>query len=444
MKFISNLFITFWTQLAVVVLTFGVSVIIARALGPEGKGAYSLIILVPSILFVFGNLGIGIANAYFSGKKKYEISNIASNSVVVALTLGIAMTIAFLVYFLIFQPSFLRDVQPKEALVLATMVLPFLLLTGYFNNMLLGLGKIKEFNLVILAQGAAFLPLVLFFLLVIKLNIFNVIIAWTIAALIASILSILLVTRVTKIHWSFHPSIFKESVKFGSQFYVGNLLQFLNYRLDMFIVAFFLSASFVGYYSVAVTFAETLWYFPAAVGTVIFAKTISTTPEEANKSTPIICRNTIILTVLAAILLFAAGKYIIIFFFGSAFLPALQPLQILLPGIIAFSVCKVLSYEIAARGKPIINTINVAISLAISIPLDIVLIPRIGISGAAWASTISYSASAIFSIVIFTKISGTNWIDLLIPKFEDLKFYRQAFSSIYRINFDRKHPRNHI
>ena len=428
--------------MAVVALTFGVGIIIARVLGPEGKGAYSLIILVPSMLSVIGNLGIGIANAYFSGKKKYELSDIASNSVILALMLGIATTITFLVYYHIFQPSFLRDAQPKEALALATMILPLMILTVYFNNMLLGLGRIKEFNLVSLAHTAAFLPLVLFFLFVFKLNVFNVVIAWAVAALVTSILSILLVTRVAKIHWSFHTSIFKESVKYGSQGYAGNLFQFLSYRLDMFIVAFFLSASFVGYYSVAVSLTEALWYFPAAVGTVIFAKTVGASPEEANKSTPIICRNTIMLTVLAAILLFATGKYIIILLFGAAFAPALQPLQILLPGMVAFSICKVLGNEILGRGKPIINTINVAISLAISIPLDLVLIPRIGIAGAALATTISYLASAIFSIVAFTRISGVNWIDVLIPKFEDLKFYRQAFSSIYRLAFGRKHPVN--
>jgi O-antigen/teichoic acid export membrane protein len=438
LKFISNLFITFWTSLVGVILTFAIGIIVARTLGPDGKGAYSLIVLVPSVLSMLGNLGIGIANAYFSGKKKYELSHIASNSLILGLVLGIIITAAFLIYYFVFQPAFLRDAQPKEALILAISVLPLMLLTTYFNNMLLGLGKIKEFNLVNLVHYLAYILLVLLFLFVISLNVFNLFIAWTSATLITCILSIFLITRITKIRLSFHPAVFKESLKYGGQGYAGNLLQFLNYRFDIFIVAFFLSTAFVGYYSVAVSLAETLWYLPGAVGTVIFAKTIGVSTDKSNKSTPIICRNTIAFTLVAAILLFALGKYIIILLFGSSFLPALEALNILLPGMVAFSICKVLGNEILGRGKPLINTINVAISLAISIPLDFILIPKIGIAGAALASTISYIASAIFSLIVFVKISSVRWVDVLIPKVDDFKYYKQLFTRFRHMGSSRK------
>jgi len=440
MKFIKDLFITFSTQITVVALSFGTSIVVARVLGPEGKGAYSLIILIPTILAMVGNLGIGIANAYFGGKKKYALSDIAANSIIAALGIGSILAIIFLVYFFLFQPSFLHGIEP-QAIVLATLVLPLSLLIVYFSYILLGQTKIKEFNLVNLVQGGALLIFTLFLLFVIQKNVFNVIIAWVIAIILAISLSIWLVSRIAKINIKFNPLLFVDSVKFGGQGYLGNVIQFLNYRLDMLLVAIFINLTYVGYYSIAVPLAEALWYFPSAVGTVIFARTISLSPEEANKSTPRICRNTLFLTLLAALVLFAVGKYVILLLFGSDFLPALSPLQILLPGVVVLSICKVLGNDIVGRGKPIINTIIAGISLAINIPLNIILIPRMGISGAALASTISYTASAIFAIIAFMKISGVNLTALIIMKPDDFRFYGQLFSGAYNLGIDKDRRR---
>jgi O-antigen/teichoic acid export membrane protein len=433
LKFIKDILITFSIQIAGVALDMGVAIIIARALGAEGKGAYSLIVLIATLLVVLGNLGIGIANTYFGGSRKHDWTKLASNSLISAVGLGVLLAAGFLAYLHIFQPSFLRDIEPR-CLVLATLVLPLSLLLTYFTSILLGQNRIKEYNLVRLAQSGAFVVLVLPVLLAVKGGVFGTIAAWASAVLLAAILSILLVRRTTNIKWSFHRQLFSDSVKFGVKGYLGSAIQFLNFRLNMFLVAFFMNVTFVGYYSVSVTMAEALWYFPSAVGTVVFARTPGMKAEEANVSTPRICRNTIFLTAVASLLLFVLGRYIILLLFGSAFLPALKPLWILLPGVVVFSISQVLSNEITGRGKPIVSTIGAGVSLAVNIPLNILLIPRMGISGAALASTISYTVGALVLLVVFLRISKNSWVDTLLLKREDLKIYRSALSTARSLN----------
>jgi len=436
LKFIRDTAITFSTHIITVVLALAAAIVIARVLGPEGKGAYSLIILVPTLLALLGNLGMGIANTYFGGSKKYNWNELVSNSLVSALVLGILLAVAFLAYFLIFDPSFLQEIEPR-CLVIATLVLPLSLLTSYFGYILLGQNRIKEFNLLGLVHGGVNVVLILSVLLALKGGIFSVISAWAIAALIAAILSVLLVRRTTNIRWSFHLLLFKNSVKFGVKGYLGGIIQFLNYRLDMFLVAFFMDVTFVGYYSISVAMAEALWHFPGAVGTVIFARMPGLSAEEANRSTPRICRNTFFITILAALALFGLGKYIITLFFGAAFLPAVEPLWILLPGIVALSIPRVLTNEITGRGKPVIGTIAAGISLAVNIPLNLVLIPRMGISGAALASTISYSVTALVVLVAFLRISGNSWANTILLRREDLKLYTDAFSAARNLDAKR-------
>ena len=427
MKFIKDTLTTFSTQIIGVILGLAAAIIIARVLGPSGKGAYTLIILVPMLLATFGTLGIGVANLYFVGKRKYKIADITSNSVVLASGLGILFAATFLAYFYYFQPSFLKGADPL-CVVIATLVLPFSLLTAYFSSILLGEQKINKRNLIILVQSISLLAFLLFFLFI-ERSVLSMIIAWVSATLVTTITSILLVRRLTPIGLSFHFPLFKDSVKFGGQGYLGNVIGFLNYRLDMFIVNFFMGVTFVGYYSVAVVMAEALWYFPGAVGTMMLARTPRLNSEEANESTPRICRNTIFLTLLAAVLLFVFGKTLINLFFGASFLPALKPMWILLPGIVALSINKVLCNELLGRGKPLIGAVAGVVSLVINIPLNLLLIPIWGISGAAFASTVSYSVCAVVPLIAFMRISQNSLFDTLIIKPQDLKIYTSIFTN---------------
>ena len=428
MKFIKDTLTTFSTQIIGVILGLAAAIIIARVLGPSGKGAYTLIILVPMLLATFGTLGIGVANLYFVGKKKYKIADITSNSVVLASGLGIIFAATFLLYFYYFHPSFLKGADPLCVLI-ATLVLPFSLLTAYFSSILLGEQKINKRNLIYLVQSISLLAFLLFFLFIIERSVLSTIMAWMFATIVTTITSILIVRKLTPIRLSFHFPLFKDSVKFGVQGYFGNVITLFNHRIDILIVNFFIGVTFVGYYSVAVGLAEALWYFPGAVGTIMLARTPRLNSEEANESTPRICRNTIFLTLLAAVLLFVFGKTIINLLFGASFLPALKPMWILLPGIVALSINKVLCNELIGRGKPIIGTIAAVVSLVINIPLNLLLIPMWGISGAAFASTVSYSVCTVVPLIAFMRISQNSLFDTIIIKPQDLKIYTSMFTN---------------
>lgn len=429
MSFLKSTLVTFSTQVTTVILSIISSIVIARVLGPSGNGAYSLIILLPTLMASFGNLGIDVSNLYFAGKKKYQLYNIASNSLILAFTIGIVLSSVFLVYLHISNPPFLKEINPQHIFV-ATIGLPFIILISYFNLILLGENKIYQYNFINLSQAGIRFMLLLFSFFIIKAELGGAVFAWTGGIIITAIIAVVLVLKLTKIGWSLHFLLLKDSVKFGLQGYLGNVISFLNYRLDIFLVSSFMGITFVGYYSVAANLAESLWYFPGAVGAMILSRTPRTSVEDANTFTPVVCRNTVFLTLILAIFLFSFGKIIINLLFGPSFLPALKPMWILMPGIIALSINKVLSNELTGRGKPIVGAIAGAISLVINIPLNLIFIPRWGIEGAAFASTVSYSAAAITVLYVFIKISKNSLLDLIIIKPEDLKTYIRIISNI--------------
>jgi O-antigen/teichoic acid export membrane protein len=187
-------------------------------------------------------------------------------------------------------------------------------------------------------------------------------------------------------------------LSFGLKGHIGNVLQFFNYRLDMFLVNYFVGPASVGIYGVSVGFAEILWYFPNAVGFVIFPKATATRPEVMSGFTPRVFWVTFGVTALGAGALAILGESLIQVIYSPNFVDAYLPMLVLLPGVILLGSAKVLTNEMVGRGYPQYNSINAGIAFILTVMFDLILIPRLGVLGAALASSISYTAVFLASV----------------------------------------------
>ena len=71
------------------------------------------------------------------------------------------------------------------------------------------------------------------------------------------------------------------------------------YRLDVYVVALFLSPRDVAFYSIATSIAELSWYIPNSVGIVLFPKLSNEPEEKIHSLTAEVCRHTLFITLLA-------------------------------------------------------------------------------------------------------------------------------------------------
>jgi O-antigen/teichoic acid export membrane protein len=171
------------------------------------------------------------------------------------------------------------------------------------------------------------------------------------------------------------------------------------------IVNYFLGPVNVGIYSVAVLLAELLWQLPNSIGFVIFPKASASTPEAMNAFTPRVFRLTLAITAAAAVVLGAIGKPFIELVYTSDFSPAYSALLVLLPGVVLLGGGKVLTNELAGRGYAHYNSINSGLALVATLVLDVLLIPRYGITGAALASSIAYALNLMTALVFYRLVS---------------------------------------
>lgn len=431
-----NSAITFSTQVLIFGLGLVVSIILARALGPTGKGIYALIILIPAAMLKLGSLGIEAANVYFTGSKQYQIKDIVSNSLLSSILLS---SILILLFFgtsrlSIFQKFIISNQIKPFYLWLVVLTIPFSLFSVFVKNIFLGKEKIVTFNKINIFQATFSLIAITTFLLILKLGVFGAVISYVLTTAALTLFVVYLIKKITRIKFSFNKNLFNGSFKYGLKAYFGNLAQFLNYRLDMFLVAAFLDPAAVGYYSISVGIAEKLWMLPGAIATVLFPRISSLKDVQANNLTPRIARHTFLIIFIISLFLAILAKPLIEILFGSAFLPSVTPLLILLPGIIALGGAKTLTADLAGRGKPQFGTYAAFVSLVVNILLNLWLIPKWGISGAAFASSVAYIIATLMVIIAFAKISRKSYPEILLIKKQDFEDYKEFLLKIrYRI-----------
>src|SRR2546421_11333051 len=93
MSLVSNIATTFAARVAMLGLAFVSSIMLARLLGPEGRGTLALVCLLPDVAAILGRLGFDSANTVLAGLDPARRRLLVWQSVALAGGMGGAMAI---------------------------------------------------------------------------------------------------------------------------------------------------------------------------------------------------------------------------------------------------------------------------------------------------------------------------------------------------------------
>jgi O-antigen/teichoic acid export membrane protein len=428
-------FFNFATQLLIFTLSFFSSIIIARTLGPYGKGVYSLVLLIPTMVASIINMGINSANIYYIGKKAFPINKIVGNAITYSICVGTTLTCLLLLIEPIIKQYFLKTIHHYYFYLTIPMI-PFFLVIENIHYVLLAYRKMTKLTALRLIRPFIYVSFLIIFWYLLTLSIYNVIIANIFGLLAAIVIGFYFLIKdgyftgfVTDM------TIFAHTIRFGSKQHLGTIFQFLNYRVDMLIIAALLTNTDLGLYSISVLIAEIIWYLPSSVGQILYVKIAAETEDSADSFTPLICRSIVLVVFLACLLLYALSDIIIPWLFTSSFFPSVIALKLLLPGILSLSISKVLGSDLIGRGFPQYSTIAAGASFIATVILDLLLIPLMGINGAALASSIAYSINAFIIVYLFKKTSNVPLIEIFLCKKDDFQEYFRIIKSLKNLVF---------
>jgi len=404
------------------------SVVVARFLGAEGKGILHLVFLLPRLIVGFGGLGIRSSAVYFGGRgadHRRLVRTVFGVGVVLA---GVYVAAGLLLRGPI-HATLLQGMESKWVL-LSLALIPVYMFSSCGEGLLQGLHRFGTMTAI--QVSSQLLKVVLLVILVAWVGggLAAGMLSYSLVALLPAVLNLVAVSRHAGGGGRGVSS--REVLGYGLRTHLGTVAQLSNVRIDVFIMNPLVGTAAVGIYSVAAMLADLVLYVPGAVSQVLFPRVAGSDPRRAAEETAFLARQTIVLAGVPAVLLGIAAQWVVVLFFGVEFEGAIRALWILIPGVIALSFGLILNQYLAGTGRPGLNSIASVISLALNIPLLLVLVPRFGIYGAAAASTLAYMLRTGIVTVFYLRRSGLPASAILVPRPGDFATYRRLADAVLR------------
>ena len=210
-----------------------------------------------------------------------------------------------------------------------------------------------------------------------------------------------------------HRDLIGRGLAIGLRGQAGNVLQFLNLRLDLLLVPALLNLSAAGLYLVAVRMSEVLTQVATAAGSLLFPAVATEPDPSATQLTERTARLSMLIVAFAALVMGLASGPLLTAAFGAEYAGAVDTLRILAIAMLPLSLTRILAGDLKGRGRPGSVSIAMLVALAATVALDIALIPRMGIAGAALASLGAYFLSAAALAATFHRLTGASPLALL-------------------------------
>ncbi|HUF54180.1 MAG TPA: oligosaccharide flippase family protein [Dehalococcoidia bacterium] len=429
--FLFNVNLVFLSQIAIYGLAFVLRVLLARGLGDEGLGTYSLFFVAILVAGGVGNLGIGLGVIYYLNKGSYSLRALFSASIAAFGVVSVLGWVVIGLWGLTYGPELFVG---GRTYWLYAAALPAIIGYVIFTSFLHGESRFPALIAVAVTQGSIAAIGAAALLAADELTVGSAIAIWSASFLIADVVTLALIGP-ANIDWRrvFMPpvQVLRELIKYGAQGQAANMAALANYRLDLFFVAAFVSTAGAGHYAVATGLAESVWWISSAVSLVLLPRLTAMDKESADEVTPIVARNTLLVSVVASLVLVAISPLAIQLLFGGDFYPeAFLPLVLLMPGIVAGSATRVLGSYLFSQGKIIYTTFATFLALGVTIAADLVLIPLLEVEGAAIASSIAYICALIATVYWYRGQSGRRAAEALLPRPSDIGYYTAAWRKV--------------
>ena len=408
-------------------LQFILQITIAKIYGPIGTGQMSLLNGILSLVYAFTNFGFSNSLIHHNSISQNE-TKYYSIGMILSFIIG-SITAILMYYNFNYLTKFIyNEVNlSTNSKLLFSITYPLYLFNVFISSISLSNKKIFEYNLF------KYLPPLISIIFLITSNLFlhsvnNILISFFISNFILTL--ILYTINIKKLKFIF-KNIFatiRNLFKYSISGYAGDLLNFFSYRGDIFILAYFTNIAAVGYYTLAVSFAELIFILPNSIALILFPHYSKIENRTNSQLAVIFSKFSFYVLIFFCIFLVIFSNIFIQIFFGTRYSESIQLMIIILPGIYFMSINKIYSSYFMGIGKPKIPMFISLVTIILTLTFDFILIPIFGAKGAAYSSDIGYIISFIISTMVFINNSGIKFSELFLVKKSDINNLKNALS----------------
>ncbi len=400
--FLKNIFKIFYSKFFSLILQLIFTYSLAKLLLPENLGYYSYLLAVYNIIINILSFGFR-QSITIQLKLDNNLSSIIINNTIFHIICIFFSSI--LVFHAINQ--FYVEINIElyfVGLIFILLSIIFSQTTGFY----LGLNKYDMF----VRHNLMFQGLKLITLFIVSHNM-TITYQYAIAIIIFSyfisfIGSIKHISYYHSKNYKINFTLYKKMISNGFVFGINLFLIGLIYSGDIIILKYYVSNSDIGYYHIAVGLINAICIIPQSVGMYFFSSKSFVLVKENIDSIKDLIRYNIIIGAIFVIVLIFFSRPIIDNLFDTTYFKSAITIIILSPGLLGLFIIKII-YPFLARDKTPISFLKIFLFCVLfNVVLNIFLIPKYSIFGAAMASTITYSILGVFIYYRFIKSLAIN------------------------------------
>lgn len=393
-----NALTVFSATVIALAIGFATSIIVARLLGPEGRGLLGVGFSVATIVVAAVSLGIPIATTYYASRRPRLMPTLVGNAVAYACVLAVVLPLAALAVAEA-ADSWLQIDHGQRFWLLVSLLTWAMYLEFVSINVLRGRSRYTRLNALTVTSRVVVLALTVVFVAWLDLGVNGAVLALAAGSLAYSAIALAADLRRGV---SVSRVVFAASVKYGWKVQAGRLIQLGNGRLDVLVMSTLVSLDVVGVYVVAQVVAELAALVPTAIGFVAMPAIARGGRTGQDVAGAVRLSGSLSLVGVVGVAIVAPP--LITFGYGAEFTDALGPVYILLPGVWLLGIGGVIAEVMRGRGHPGVPALLAGLAIVVTVVLDLVLIPPYEAIGAAVASTCAYSVFGLASIVVLGRM----------------------------------------
>lgn len=387
--------------------------ILARALGPEGRGEAAALLTPIALATLAFTFGLPEAVTYFVASRRASPQSTAR----LALGLGALAGVIAAGALILVQPLLLGKYPQTHALfrVLAA-TLPFNLAFMMLRYVAQGHNR---FDLVrrerwasVLGRLALIVGLAIAGSLTVKAAV------WSTHGTALAALLLLVPILYVRTGRDAPPIKARPLLRFGATTWIGTLSGLLILRLDQALLPPLASLRQLGYYAVAVALAE------IPLTALYSVRDVSFTASAGRSDPAFVARVTRVVMLLAvplAVVGIALAPVIVPLVFGHDFSPATHMSQVLFIALVPSAVATVLSAALFGAERPGAVSFAQIVALVVTVAGLFALVPPLGAIGAAWTTLAAYLVNAALIVVAVRRLTGLTLRDCFLPTIADAK-----------------------
>lgn len=209
----------------------------------------------------------------------------------------------------------------------------------------------------------------------------------------------------------------KEMLHYGAFMQLSMLVSTLNKRLGLYLLNIHCDERSIGVYASGTQVTEGVGIVSQSIGLVEFSALSNT--EKAQRATLLTLRFmklAILLTFTALFIICLLPTSFFEWLFSAEFSGIRPVILLVAPGVVFVAAHIVLANYFSGTGQPKYNLYASLIGLSVTVVAAFVLIPCLGIRGAAITTTLTYTALFVYQWIVFHRLTGSRLRQLVITK----------------------------